>query len=99
MKRRKRRNHSPRFKAKVAVEAIKGNRTISQIADEFELHSNQVTGWKTQLREGIESIFETAPEKALKPDPSEDIAALQAKVGELTMELDWLKKKSENWQL
>ena len=99
MKRRKRRNHSPRFKAKVAVEAMKGNRTISQIADEFELHSNQVTGWKTQLREGIESIFETAPEKAPAPEPCEDIAALQAKIGELTMELDWLKKKSKNWQL
>ena len=99
MTRRKRRNHNPEFKAKVALEALKGLRTISQIADEFEIHNNQVTTWKTQLRKEIVSIFETAPEKEAKPGPTEDIEALQAKIGELTMELDWLKKKSKNWSL
>jgi transposase-like protein len=99
MTRRKRRNHKPEFKAKVALEALKGNRTVTQIADEFEVHSNQVTTWKTQLRKEIASIFETASGKETKPDPSEDVEALQAKIGELTMEIDWLKKKSKNWSL
>lgn len=98
MARRKRRNHKPEFKAKVALEALKGNQTISQIADDFEIHSNQVTTWKADLRKGIASIFESS-EKEVAPDPSEDVAALQAKIGELTMELDWLKKKSKNWSL
>lgn len=99
MARRKRRNHSSKFKAKVALEAAKGIKTISQIADEFELHSNQVTTWKTQLKEGIEAIFDTAPAKPSEPDPTEDVDALQAKIGELTMQLDWLKKKSKNCSL
>ena len=99
MARRKRRNHNSKFKAKVALEALKGNRTITQIADEFELHSNQVTSWKTQLKDGIEGIFETTPSKPVQPEPTEDVDALQAKIGELTMQLDWLKKKSKNWSL
>jgi transposase len=98
MARRKRRNHKSEFKAKVALEALKGNQTISQIADDFEIHSNQVTTWKTQLRKGIASIFESS-EKEAEPDPSEDVEALRAKIGELTMELDWLKKKSKNWSM
>lgn len=95
---RKRRNHKPEFKAKVALEALKGNQTVSQIADDFEVHGNQVTTWKTQLRKGIASIFETT-EKKTEPDPAEDVEALKAKIGELTMENDWLKKKSKNWSL
>ena len=96
MARRKRRNHNTKFKAKVALEAIKGTRTIAQIADEFNLHGNQVTTWKKQLLEGSASLFETSI-KEPDPEPSEDVEALKAKVGELTMELDWLKKKSQNW--
>lgn len=99
MARRKRRNHNAKFKAKVALEAVKGNRTIGEIADEFELHSNQVTSWKKQLCDDIESIFESANSKKEEPDHCEDVEALQAKIGQLTMELDWLKKKSKNWQL
>jgi len=99
MARKKRRNHNPEFKAKVALEALKGLRTISQIADEFEIHNNQVTTWKTQLRKEVASIFESSPGKVSKPDPTEDVEALQAKIGELTMELDWLKKKSKNWSI
>jgi transposase-like protein len=98
MARRKRRNHKPEFKAKVALEALKGIKTISQIADDFEIHSNQVTTWKAELRKNIASIFETS-KKEEAPDPCEDVEALQAKIGELTMELDWLKKKSKNWSL
>ena len=96
MARRKRRNHNAKFKAKVAVEAIKGTRTIAQVADEFSLHSNQVTTWKKLLLEGSASLFESTKKDA-DPEPSEDVEALKAKVGELTMELDWLKKKSRSW--
>ena len=99
MARRKRRNHSPEFKARVALEALKGIETIAQIADRFELHGNQVTTWKADLKNGIVSIFETESKKPSKPEPMEDIEALRAKIGELTMELDWLKKKSKNWSL
>lgn len=99
MAKRRRRNHKPEFKAKVAVEAVKGLKTVSQIADEFELQSSQVTAWKSQLRKGAPSLFEQPSRKEETPEPSEDVAALQAKIGELTMELDWLKKKSKNWSL
>ena len=96
MARRKRRNHNANFKAKVALEAVKMNRTISQIADEYSLHSNQVTTWKKNLLEGAVELFESKKVKE-EPLPSEDVDALKAKIGELTMELDWLKKKSQNW--
>ena len=87
------------FKAKVALEALKGIKTITQIADSFELQSNQVSIWKTDLKNGIVSIFETESKKSVKPEPTEDVEALQAKIGELTMELDWLKKKSKSLSL
>ncbi len=96
MPRRKRRNHNPSFKAKVAVEALKGNQTIAEIADQFGIHGNQATTWKKQLLEGSMSLFETG-KKEPTPEPSEDVEALKAKVGELTMELDWQKKKSQRW--
>ena len=92
MPRRKRRNHRPEFKAKVAFEALKGDQTITQIADKYELHGNQVTTWKKRLKEKMASLFEGAEDKDRQADPTEDVAALQAKIGELTMELDWLKK-------
>ena len=96
MPRRKRRNHRPEFKAKVAFEALKGERTIAEIADKYELHTNQVTTWKAKLKKDIATVFETE-DKRQTPDPTEDVAALQAKIGKLSMELDWLKKKSKDW--
>ena len=99
MPRKKRRNHSAKFKGKVALEAAKGIRTATAIADEYELHTNQVSAWKTELLDGVEGIFEAAPTKPVEPEPFEDVASLQAKIGELTMQLDWLKKKSKQWSL
>ena len=55
--RRPRRNHSPALKAKVAIAAIKGDRTIAQIAEQFDVHPNQVTAWKTQLEGGAADVF------------------------------------------
>ena len=58
MSRRPRRNHSPAFKAKVAIAAIKGDRTIAQIAEQFDVHPNQMTTWKAQLEGGAADVFD-----------------------------------------
>lgn len=87
MPRRPRRNHSPAFKAKVALEAIKGEEPVIVIAERFDVHPNQITKWKRQLLEGAAAVFgETEQEKEQGPT----IAELHAKIGELTMECDFL---------
>ena len=57
MSRRPRRNHSPAFKAKVALAAIKGDRTLAQLAEQFDVHPNQITSWKVQLEDGAADVF------------------------------------------
>ncbi len=57
MSRRPRRNHSPAFKAKVAVAAIKGEKTLAELAEQFDVHANQITSWRTQLLEGAAEVF------------------------------------------
>jgi transposase-like protein len=85
-----RRKHSPDFKKKVALEAIRDQKTISQIAKEFQVHPVQVSEWKRQLLEGCGSIFEGNR----RPESREDeIAALERKIGRLCVENDFLKKK------
>jgi transposase-like protein len=90
MTRRPRRNHTPVFKAKVALAAIKGDLTISQLAEHFDVHPNQITTWKTQLLEGASDVFGAggggAPAAA-----SIDVKSLHAKIGELTLENDFLE--------
>ena len=87
MPRRPRRNHSPAFKAKVALEAVKGEEPLIVIAERFDVHPNQITKWKRQLQEGA-SIVIGEEEKATEEGPS--IASLHAKIGQLTMENDFL---------
>ena len=89
MSRRPRRNHSPAFKAKVAIAAIKGERTIAQIADQFDVHPNQVTSWKAQLEGGAADVFGAGSGAASAP--TFDVKALHAKIGELTLENDFLE--------
>jgi transposase len=90
MTRRPRRNHSPAFKAKVAIAAIKGDRTIVQIAEQFDVHPNQVTAWKSQLEGGASDVFGSVAGNA--PDkPVVDVKALHAKIGQLTLENDFLE--------
>jgi len=67
MKRRPRRNHSPAFKAKVALAAIKGDRTIVQLAEQFDVHPNQITQWKAQLEGGAADVFEAGMASFLNP--------------------------------
>ena len=90
MSRRPKRNHSPAFKAKVALAAIKGERTIAQIAEQFDIHPNQVTTWKTQLEGGAADVFGDGNGSA-PAVPAVDVKALHAKIGELTLENDFLE--------
>jgi transposase len=68
MARRKRRNHSPLFKSKVALAALKGDKTISELAAQFEVHPNQIMDWKRQLQENAASVFGEMREKEKEPD-------------------------------
>ena len=74
MSRRPRRNHSPAFKAKVAIAAIKGERTIAQIAEQFDVHPNQVTTWKAQLEGGAPDVFDNGT--GIAQEPAVDVKAL-----------------------
>ena len=89
MTKRTRRNHTPGFKAKVALAAIKGDRTLADLAQFFDVHPNQITTWKTQLLEGAASVFGSGATSA-EAAPV-DLKALHAKIGELTLENDFLE--------
>ena len=91
MSRRPRRNHSPAFKAKVAIAAVKGERTIAQIAEQFDVHPNQVTSWKAQLEGGAADVFGSASGSTALAAPAIDVKSLHAKIGELTLENDFLE--------
>jgi transposase len=89
MKRRTRLNHSAAFKAKVAIAAIKGERTIAEIAEQFDIHPNQVTTWKGQLEGSAAEVFDNG--SAARAEAAIDVKALHAKIGELTLENDFLE--------
>ena len=90
MNRRPRRNHTPAFKAKVALAAIKGDRTLAQLAEQFDVHPNQITQWKSQLQEGAAGVFGSAAGAGANT-PTVDVKSLHAKIGELTLENDFLE--------
>ena len=87
MAKRPRRNHSPAFKAKVALAAIKGDKTIVELSEQFDVHANQITQWKNQLLERAEDAFEGSGKK----ESPVDVKTLHAKIGELTLENDFLE--------
>jgi transposase-like protein len=90
MSKRPRRNHSPAFKAKVALAAVKGDRTIAQLAEHFDVHPNQITIWKSQLEASASEIF--GPGGGTPATPVVDVKSLHAKIGELTLENDFLEQ-------
>jgi len=85
MAKRPRRNHSPAFKAKVALAAVKGEKTLAELAQQFDVHPNQVTQWKAQLLDGAVEVFGGG---GSAPVPAIDVKSLHAKIGELTLEND-----------
>jgi transposase len=87
MTRRARRTHSPAFKVKVAIAAIKGDKTLAELAQHFDVHPNQITAWKAQLLEGAAGIFGSERGPA---EPAVDLKELHAKIGELTLQNDFL---------
>ena len=89
MQRRPRRNHTPAFKAKVALAAIKGDRTLAQLAELFDVHPNQITAWRAQLESGAADVF--GPGGGGGAAPVIDVKSLHAKIGELTLENDFLE--------
>ena len=91
MIRRKRRNHASTFKAKVALEALKGEYTLTELADRYDSHSNQIQYWKMMLTDGAVDLF-GAGEKDRKGTEAE-IDKLHSKIGQLTMERDFLAEK------
>ena len=88
---RKRKQYSGAFKAQVGLEAMMGIKTTAQIAREHQVHPLLVTQWKKILRERMPEIFERA--KPVADDGEKMIAQLHQKIGQLTVDLDWLKKK------
>ena len=89
MIKRPRRNHTAAFKAKVALAAMKGEKTLSELAQQFDVHPNQITQWKVQLFEGAAGVF--GKDKSEAAASSVDLKSLHAKIGELTLENDFLE--------
>ena len=90
MTRRPRRNHTPAFKAKVALAALKGEKTLAEMAQQFDVHANQITQWRSQLLEGAADVF-GAGSGGGPVVPAIDVKSLHAKIGELTLENDFLE--------
>jgi transposase len=86
--RRSRRNHTPTFKAKVALAAVRNDKTLAELAKQFDVHPNQIADWKNQLLERAAAVFGETPTKG---QPPVDLKALHAKIGQLALENDFLE--------
>jgi transposase-like protein len=90
---RKRRVFSSAFKAQVALAAVKGEKTVAELAGEHEVHPNQISEWKKQLLSSLPEVFGRRRETDVQ-DQAALVSRLHEQIGRLTMELEWLKKKS-----
>lgn len=85
---KKRRNHSPAFKAKVALEAARNEKTTAELSREYGVHANQIGAWKRQLLDNVPELFESGSDR--RRDGEEEVRELHAKIGELIIERDFL---------
>ena len=90
----KRRRHDPEFKARVALEAIKGIRSIQEIAKEYDIHPVQVSEWKKTMLDRVASVFGPGSKDSAGSDFEDERAKLHAKIGQQAVEIDFLTKKS-----
>jgi transposase len=90
---RMRKRYGADFKAKVAIEALREDRTLAELASEYEIHSSQITNWKKELQDRASEIFGANVSKEIKTAKTLE-ADLYRKIGQLNVEIDWLKKKS-----
>lgn len=92
----KRKQHSPDFKAKVALEALKGEQTVADLASRFGVHPTMIHTWKRALLEEASGVFERGGRKAPEID-EEQVRELRAKIGELAVANDFLSRKLKPW--
>ena len=92
----KRKQHAPEFKAKVALEALKGEQTVAELASRFSVHPTMIHQWKWALLEGDSGVFERGGKKAPEID-EEQVKELHAKIGELAVANDFLSRKLKPW--
>ena len=92
----KRKQHSPEFKAKVALEALKGEATVSELASRFGVHPTMIHQWKRSLLDGASGVFERGSKRTPEID-AEQIKDLHAKIGELAVANDFLSRKLKPW--
>lgn len=90
---KKRRRYDAAFKGKVALEAVMNDRTINEIAAKYQVHPGQVSQWKRELLNGVNSVFEQGKKAAVNDGHNREVSELHQKIGQLTVEVDWLKKK------
>jgi transposase-like protein len=88
-----RRRHSSEFKAKVALEALKGQRTLNELASEYGVHPVQIAQWKKQALDGMPTLFEGAATRKTQVADEALLAQLYQEIGQLKVELDWLRNK------
>lgn len=89
-----RKNHDAAFKARVALEAVKGEKTLAELSSEYSVHANQIGQWRKQLLEELPNLFSDRKKKAER-EREEVESELYKQIGQLKVELDWLKKKSK----
>jgi transposase len=95
---KQRRSHSDDFKARVALAAVKEQKTVNELAGQFGVHTSQVQEWKRRLLEGAKDLFVGSRERKSRASDEPDTAELFEQIGRLKMELEWLKKKAAHFE-